>query len=208
MESGKNKHDDWIAFQRIQEVKSAGQINIVRVAAVVLFFSILVFLYAGSEHSEQQSQYLGSSARVCGIWLLVAGLVYYAIRRRKFPPILKYASTFFDVVLLVTIAAAGAKAESTLVIVFFIISASTFLRLSTKLILFTTVLCICGYLGLVYVTDQFWTEPNFESFPVLQVLRTVAGLALMGLIGWQLCRGCRFGVESMLSYERLRGHGE
>jgi len=208
MESGKSKHDDWIAFQRIQEVKSAAQINFVRVASVVLFFSILVFLYTGSEYHEEQSRYLGSSARVCGIWLLVAGVVCFALKRRNFPPTLKYASTFFDVVLLVTIAAAGAKAESTLVIVFFIISASTFLRLSNKLILFTTVLCICGYLGLVYLTDQFWDQPNLQSFPVLQVFRTVAALAVMGLIGWQLCRGCRFGVESMLAYERLRGVDE
>jgi len=151
---------------------------------------------------------LVSSARVCGIWLLVVGLIWIALKRQNFPPILKYASTFFDVVLLVTIASAGAKAESTLVIVFFIISASTFLRVSKRLILFTTVLCICGYLGLVYVTDPFWEQPNLGSFPVLQVFRTVAALIVMGVIGGQLCRGCRFGVESMLAYERSRGIDE
>ena len=202
------EQDDWSAFQRIQEVKSAGQINLVRFVSVVLFFSILVFLFVGSEYDEEQARYLASSARVCGIWLMVVGLVYVALKRRNFPPILKYASTFFDVVLLVTIAAAGAKAESTLVIVFFIISASTFLRASKRLILFATVLCICGYLGLVYVTEPFWEQRDFESLPVLQVFRTVAALVVMGMIGGQLCRGSRFGVESMLAFERSRGIDE
>lgn len=196
---------DWLAFQRIQEVKSAGRINLIRFLSVVLFFSILTFLFLRSDQTEEQTEYLYSSARVCGIWLLVVGLVVVALKRKNIPPVLKYATSFCDVVLLMTIAGAGAKAESTLVIVFFIISASTFLRLSNKLILFTTVLCICGYLGLVFQTDPFWNEAHYATFPYLQVCRTIGALAVMGLIGWQLCRGCRFGVESLVGYERSRG---
>ena len=204
MESDANK-EDWIAFQRIQEVKSASQINLIRVVSVVLFFVILTVLYFGSERTEEQTKYWISSARVCGIWLLIVGLVVVALKRRNVPPVLKYATSFCDVVLLMTIAAVGAKAESTLVIAFFIISASTFLRLSNKLILSTTVLCICAYLGLVYQTDHFWNPADGHGFPFLEVFRTVGGLGVMGLIGWQLCRACRFGVESLVGYERLRG---
>lgn len=205
METDTTEQGDWIAFQRIQEVKSASRINLIRVVSVVLFFSILTVLYFGSERTEEQTSYWFSSARVCGIWLLIVGLVVVALKRKNVPPVLKYATSFCDVVLLTTIAAVGAKAESTLVIAFFIISASTFLRLSNKLILSTTVLCICAYLGLVYQTEHFW-NPN--SFPFLKVFRTVGGLGVMGLIGWQLCRTCRFGVESLVGYERLRGHDE
>ena len=202
MRSNSTDQGDWIAFQRIQEVKSAAQINLIRVVSVVLFFLILLSLYLGSERTADQTKYLISSARVCGIWLLVVGAVFVALRRRNVRPLLKYATSICDVVLLVTIASAGAKAESTLVIAFFIISASTFLRFSRKLILFTSALCILGYLGLVYQTDHFWNEPNFESFPYLQVFRIVAALAVMGFVGWQLCRGCRFGLEAMVTYER------
>jgi len=206
MTDDSSRQDDWNAFQRIQEVKSASRINLIRVVSVVLFFSILTVLYFASERTDEQTKYWFSSARVCGIWLLVVGLVVVALKRRNVPPVLKYATSFCDVVLLMTIAAAGAKAESTLVIAFFIISASTFLRLSNKLILSTTVLCICAYLGLVYQTDHFWDSTNDRGFPWLEVFRVIAGLGVMGLIGWQLCRTCRFGVESLVGYERLRGN--
>ena len=119
--------------------------------------------------------------------------------------LLMYATSLCDVVLLVTIASVGAKAESTLVIVFFLILASTFLRFSTKLTMFATALCIGGYLVLVCQTEHFWIEPTIDHFPFLEVFRTVAGLAVMGLIGWQLCKGCRFGLESLVSYERAEG---
>jgi len=208
MESHTNKQTDWIAFQRIQEVKSASRINLIRVVSVLLFFSILTFLYFGSERSEEQTQYWLSSARVCGIWMFIVGLVVVALKGRNVPPVLKYATSFCDVVLLATSAAAGAKAESTLVIAFFIISASTFLRFSNKLILSTTALCICAYVGLVYQTDHFWNSAGDKGFPFLEVFRTVGGLAVMGLIGWQLCRTCRFGVETLVGYERVRGNDE
>lgn len=121
---------------------------------------------------------------------------------------LKYATSFSDVVLLTTIAAAGGKAESTLVISFFIIAASTFLRFSNKLIFSTTALCIAGYLGLVFQTTQYWDLVGEQGFPYLEVFRTVGGLAVMGLIGWQLCRTCRFGVEKMVEFERQGGDDE
>jgi hypothetical protein len=202
------KQADWTAFQRIQEVQSAARINLIRVVSVVLFFSILLCLYFGSERTEDQTEYLVSSARVCVIWLLVVGLVVVALKRRRVPPLLKYATSFCDVLLLTTIATAGAKAESTLVIAFFIIVASTFLRLSNKLIAATTLLCICGYLALVYQTDRFWIRPDGQEFPFLEVARPGGGLAVMGLIGWQLCLGSQFGVESLVSYERSKGGHE
>lgn len=201
-----SKQADWIAFQRIQEVKSASRINLIRVVSVTLFFSVLVILYLGSEKSAEQTEYLISSARVSGIWLFVAGLVVVALKRRTVPPLLKYATSFCDVLLLMTIAAVGAQAESTLVIAFFIISASTFLRFSNKLILSTTALCIAAYLGLVYQTEDFWDTEN--GFPYLRVFRTVCGLAVMGLIGWKLCQTCRFGVETLVEYERQGGDHE
>lgn len=200
-----NKQTDWDAFQRIQEVKSASRINLIRVVSVLLFFSILTILYLNSERSAEQTKHWLSSARVCGIWLVVFGLVVVAVKRRNVPPVLKYATSFCDVVLLTTIAAVGAKAESTLVIVFFIISASTFLRFSSRLILLTTTLCVGAYLGLVYQTPEYW---NADEFPFLKIFRTVGGLAVMGFIGWQLCRTCRFGVETMVGYERSRGNDE
>ena len=208
MEPNANDQADWIVFQRIQEVKSASQINLIRFVSVTLFFSILTGLYLAAGRPEEQTKYWLSSARVCGIWLVVVSLVVVALKRRKVPSILKYATSLCDVVLLTTIASVGAKAESTLVIAFFIIVASTFLRLSIKLILSATALCIVAYLGLVYQTDHFWSSENFRDFPYLKVCRTVGGLIVMGLIGWQLCRSCRFGVETLVGYERLRGSNE
>ena len=200
-----NDQSDWIAFQRIQEVKSASRINLIRFVSVILFFSILTVLYLAAGRPEEQTKHWLSSARVCGIWLVVVSLVVVALKRRTVPAILKYVASFCDVVLLQTVASVGAKAESTLVIVFFIICASTFLRLSNKLILSTTALCIVAYLGLVYQTEHFWSCENMRDFPYLQVGRTIGGLIVMGIIGWQLCRSCRFGVETLVGYERLRG---
>ena len=170
MELNTNDQADWIAFQRIQEVKSASRINLIRFVSVTLFFSILTGLYLAAGGPEEQTKYWLSSARVCGIWLVVVSLVVVALKRRKVPSILKYATSLCDVVLLTTIASVGAKAESTLVIAFFIIVASTFLRLSNKLILSTTALCIVGYLGLVYQTDHFWSSENFRDFPYLEAV--------------------------------------
>jgi len=43
MRPGAGEKDDWIAFQRIQEVKSAAQINLVRFVSVVFFFQYSFF---------------------------------------------------------------------------------------------------------------------------------------------------------------------
>ena len=110
MEPNANDQTDWIAFQRIQEVKSASQINLIRFVSVTLFFSILTALYFTAGRPEAQTKYWLSSARVCGIWLVVVSLVVVALKRRKVPSILKYATSLCDVVLLTTIASVGAKA--------------------------------------------------------------------------------------------------
>ena len=54
MEPNANDQADWIVFQRIQEVKSASQINLIRFVSVTLFFSILTGLYLAAVNAGQQ----------------------------------------------------------------------------------------------------------------------------------------------------------
>ena len=180
----------WFVFQRITEITAAKRINVIRAVAVIVFFSIEVFRFINSEKVDADYANIFRSARICGIWMLLAGAIAVGLYRRTFPSVIKYLTTICDTVLLTSVARIGQDADSTLVVIYFVIIACSFLRFSKLLIRFSTAICVLAYLSLVYQTTSYWEG----SFPYIEVFRMVAGLIVMGLIGGQLYRSCRKGI--------------
>ena len=198
LEHNKNFARDWFVFQRIQDVKSASRINLLRIVAILVFYGIVLTRYITNDAPEADSvftDYMWSSTRICGAWLFASVFVWIALYLRAFPPIVKYVTTFCDVILLTAIISVGTKAESNLIVIYFLLVAATFMRYSVPLVLFTTACSIFGYLTLVYNTPHFWDRPEGVDFPYVEMARVVAGLCMMALIGWQLIRGCRHGLQ-------------
>ncbi len=190
-----NFETDWFVFQRIQELKSAGRINWVRIFAVATFFAIVLVNHFAAPTTSESTNYLWRTTRLCGVWMFLAASVWAALRVRVFPPIFAYLTTSCDILLLTAVASMGERANSQLVLGFFVIVASSYLRYRFRLIVFAAVVSAFGYLTLVYNTSEFWIRPDGVPFPYSNMLRVLAGLFVMTLIGWQLCEGCRQGLR-------------
>jgi hypothetical protein len=136
---------------------------------------------------EAQTTY-GEQLSTALFGCFLGAVVFAALRLRVFPPIFGYLSTSCDVLLLTAVAAMGERAESELVVGFFVIVAASYLRYRFRLVAFTAVIATLGYLTLAYNTPQFRVRPTGVPFPYASVLRVIAGLSVMTLIGWQLQR--------------------
>lgn len=185
----------WQVFQRVQEVESALRINVVRTAAVLIFYALHGFNYAWAGHAQagaEGTEHHWKATAIAFVWLIVAAGVFAALRLRTLPPAAKFLTSLTDILLLTSAAAIGARAQSPLVPAYFLIIASTVLTFDWKLVVVATIASMVGYMTLVGLTDETWFDAD-HKVPVVQWTMTCASLGLIGCIGSQLCVGCRRG---------------
>jgi hypothetical protein len=188
----------WQVFQRVREVDSALQLNIVRLVAIIGFYSIHLFTYFSNNNLLESDIQFHWGATWIGLgWLLMTLATFIAYFAQHLPRYAKYFSTIVDVLLLTALAAIGAKTNASIIVVYFVIVTSAMLRFSKWLVAVATLGCCLGFMALVGITDEKWFDAQHDV-PLARQLFMILALLLTGVIGWQVCRSSQKWFEQEL----------
>lgn len=179
---------EWYIVGRWQEFEGESRANLIRIVAVGAFY--LVQLYSFHFLYGADSAQLPFHQKATGIavaWTMVALGVMLCLRRRLFPAALKYCSTACDLLLLTTVAAIASRAFSPLVLGYFLIIALSALRVSVRLVWFSTLGSMVGYYALVGMTDPTWFNTDHVVKVHVQLI-TLLSLGLTGIAIGQVVR--------------------
>lgn len=197
----------WFIVGRWQEFEGESRANLLRIAAVGVFYTIQLIQYYGlSARTEADEAFHRGATMLAVAWTLLALAVLLCLRRRIFPAALKYLSTLVDICLLTALAAlAEQPAQTPLVMVYFLTLALAGLRFSLRLVWFATLASMVGYLYLVGATDETWFDADHAT-PVSQQLVVLASLGLTGVLLGQILRRVRSLAEEFA--RRLQTAGQ
>lgn len=188
-ESGSEQQ--WWVFQRVQEVRSAWSINLIRTVGVLVYYGIHLASYLSLEQATpaQQNFHFYASLIFAG-WLLLCGATFFSYATRYLPSYAKYVSTISDIGFLTAASAIGLKTGSSLVVVYPLIIATAAVRFNLKLVVSATAFSLMGYLILVGLADSKWFDENHET-PLPQVFMMLTAILLSGAIAAQICLNCK-----------------
>ncbi|QDU93783.1 hypothetical protein [Lignipirellula cremea] len=179
----------WHVVQRWQEYASEGRANLLRVTAVASLYLVQLIHHLGfSDGTPAAAEFHRRATWIVAIWSFLVLGVLLCLRRRFFPPALKFVTTGADLVLLTLTAWVGGKSDSPLVYVYFVVLILAALRLNRALILFAVLGAMAGYEVLVGALDPVWFDAEHAT-PVVRNLVMLASLGLAGImLGQIVCR--------------------
>jgi hypothetical protein len=122
-------------------------------------------------------------------WALLCLLVQFCLMERFFPSLLKFFSTFCDIVLLTAVLAVASGPKSPLIVGYFLILSLAALRFSLRLVWMTAIVSAGGYLFLLGYTRWF-TNGQF-SVPRYHQIIFLLAIALLGVVLGQVIRRVR-----------------
>lgn len=181
----------WYIVGRWQEYEGEARANLVRVLAVIAFYVVqLVHFYGYSDRGPAEGAFHQKATAIAAAWTILSVAVLFCLRAHIFPAALKYISTACDLILLTALISLAAGPQSALVRAFPVVIAMAALRFSLKLVWFTTLGSMAGYMALVGLRDPVWFDAQHIVPPPEQLL-TLLCFGLTGIIIGQAIRRVR-----------------
>ncbi len=185
----------WYALGRRQEYEGEGRTNLLRVAAIALFYLVELANHHGLSlgafpmpRVRDRPFHLAVTALAVA-WTMVGLAVHLCLRRQVFPAALKYASTGCDLLLLTCVLTVADGPRSPLVTAYFLIIALATVRLSLPLVRFATLGSVSGYLVLLGYAR--WYAVRDIHVPRYHEAVVLLALSLTGITSGQAVRGVR-----------------
>lgn len=188
--------DNDAVAKRLQEYEGEVRANLLRAVAIAAFYLVELADYRGFRlgllempkvESVDKSFHMAMTA-IAAAWLVASWGVHAFLRRRVFPPALKYLSTGLDVVYLTAALLVADGPRSPLVVAYLLLPALAALRLSLPLVRFATAAAASGYL--VLLGHARWFRPA-SVVPRYHQALFLLTLLLSGVLLGQVLRRAR-----------------
>jgi hypothetical protein len=181
----------WADAQRLEGWAGEVRVNLVRLAAVLIFYGHhLVNVYLFRDQPGQSAYHAAVTALVLA-WGALVLLVYFCLVRRWVPPALKYVVTAVDVVLITALLTLTRDPKTTLAVLYFLVIAAAALRWSLPLVYFATLGSIAGYLFFLGHV-KFWLQlPDDQRLSRPNQVIFVLALGAAGILAGQVVRQVR-----------------
>jgi hypothetical protein len=185
----------WSDAQRLEGWAGEIRVNLVRLAALLIFYGHHLFnVFIVRDASITPAYHRAVTALVLA-WSAEVLLLYFCLARRWVPPWLKFAATAADVVLITALLVLTHDPHTVLAVLYFLVIAAAALRLSLPLVYFATLGSMAGYLFFLgYV--RFWLDVPAEqrlARPAQVIFELALGAA--GILAGQVVRQVRRLVE-------------
>jgi hypothetical protein len=173
----------WFIVSRWQEYEAERRANLLRVVGIAAFYLVHMASYyewfglpaiPGVDRRFHQAV---TSLAVA--WVALALAIRVALDHGLFPRLMKFATTFADVVLLTLVVGIGDGPRSPLVVGYFLILAVATLRFSLSLVRCTTMGIVIAYLALL--ADARWFATRDKTVPAHDQLIVLVAMGLAGL---------------------------
>lgn len=198
----------WFIAQRRLQYEGEARANLLRLAAIGVFYLIHLWAYLASEGKLPQWGFLqlaeaGTIDRrfhimatlLAGAWASAAGVIHLMLTGRIFPRWISLAATAVDIVMLTSLLIISRGPQSPLVVGYFLIVALAALRFSLPLVWASTAGVILGYvcvLGVAKWPGAFGRPADVAMrVPRYEQLVTIAALAVAGVVIGQVIRRVR-----------------
>ena len=203
----------WAVAGRWRQREAEMRINLVRIAAVGVFYLIHLAHHWAATHDSSllksleletggvlSSKFHIAVTCIAVAWTMLALLVHAMLLQGRFPRWLGVASSLLDVVLLTAMLLLSSGAASPLVAGYFLIIIMAGLRLELRLVCETAGVSIAGYLFVLGCTrwpQGFLLDNPLPAVPRFQQLMMIAALAIAGIIVGQWIRHARRLADDM-----------
>lgn len=190
------EQQQWHIVQRWQEYQGELRANLLRVIAIGAFYAIELLQYHGFALFTVEPAIAPATHRaitlLCAGWTLFALAVLLCLRRRFFPPALKFISVAGDLAMLTAVLTVADGVRSPATVAYFVILALATLRFSLPLMWFTSLGALVSY-GLVLGYDRWFREYEGtpQHLPRYQQVMFAVALLLTGLVLGQVIRRVR-----------------
>ena len=189
--------DVWVVKRRLEAWAGEVRVNLIRVAAILAFYGHHLFNFYVFRDPTIDVDYHVIVTLLVVAWSILAGLLFFLLRRRQMPPSLKYASTAGDLVFLTLLLLPGHGVKGPLVALYFPIIAAAALRLSLPLVYVATLGSMASYLFLLGA--YAWYQVGWEEYyrnPSVRIPRSDQVILLLafgttGLLAGQMVRQAR-----------------
>ncbi|MBL9161177.1 MAG: hypothetical protein JNL18_00385 [Planctomycetaceae bacterium] len=212
----------WYIAQRWQQYHGEARANLLRIAAIAVFYSLHLWNYLASQGRLPAWSVLKLSepgaidrrfhllATLLALaWAAVAAMVLLCLRNRVFPRWMSAATTCVDVVMLTCVLGIANGPRSPLTVGYFLIIVLAALRFSLPVVRLATAASVAGYvctLGVAKWPERFGREAAVDlSVPRFEQLVMLAAIALCGVFAGQVVRQSR---QVAGEYARLRSAEE
>jgi len=189
---------DWDQSLRPEAWAGEIRVNLVRLAAIVLFYGRhLVEWFLAAPGTPIRGRYHLSVTGVVLLWTVLALLLHGWLSRRYFEPWMKYLAIAVDGLMITLLCILAGGPRTPLVLVNFGLLASSPLRLSIRAVYFATAVAMAGYL--VLLGHYAWYQIGFRRYyatPELRIPRseeiiTLLAMLVCGLFAGQILRQVR-----------------
>jgi len=197
---------DWDQSLRPEAWAGEIRVNLVRLAAIVLFYGRhLVEWFLAAPDAPIRGRYHLAVTGVVLLWTVLALLLHGWLSRRYFEPWMKYLAIAVDGLMITLLCGLAGGPRTPLVLVYFGLIASSPLRLSIRAVYFATAVAMVGYL--VLLGHYAWYQIGFRRYyatPELRIPRseeiiTLLAMLVCGLFAGQSVRQIRRIVATQTS---------
>lgn len=204
---GDERPSSWHITTRVEELAGEHRANALRVAGLVVFYSIEVLNFRGLslggleiprvEGVDETFHAMATALAVA--WMALAAGVMISLRNRFFPPALKYVSTGLDAMLITAVLTLADGPRSPVLLLYFLVIPLAALRLSRRLVVLATAATLVGYATLL--GDVVWRRPDL-AVPTHWAITTFASLFLAGVVCYQWVVMARRAAQRFSELER------
>jgi hypothetical protein len=188
----------WFILSRWQEYEAEARANLLRIVGIGAFYAIEMINHGVQLGPLQlppvvSDRFHQSITGLAVAWTMLALATHLCLRRRYFPPALKFVTTACDLVLLTAVLMVADGPRSPLAVVYFLILALAALRLRVPLVWLATVGAMGSYLFLLGYVKYFVDAERAATMTVPRYYQLImlAALAITGVTLGQLIRRVR-----------------
>ncbi|HEX6963827.1 MAG TPA: hypothetical protein VF175_18310 [Lacipirellula sp.] len=199
----------WHIVQRWQQYEGEARANLLRLAAIGVFYLLHLWHYLGSQGKlpnwgllqldkvgEADRRFHVLATLLALTWVMAAAAVHLCLRHRIFPGWISSASTLVDLAMLTSVLCISTGPQSPLVVGYLLVIVMSGLRFSLPLVRTATIGAAIGYvcvLGVAKWPERFGRDAALDlRVPRYEQLAMLAAIILCGVFVGQIIRGARY----------------
>jgi hypothetical protein len=183
-ENAAAKDVDWLDARRPESWAGELRVNLVRLAAIVLFYGRhLVEFYMASPGTPVRGVYHARVTVIVLAWAVAAVALHLLLSRRRLPAPLPFVAVFVDLLMVTLLCAVAGGPRTPLVLLYFLAVATSPLRLSLPIVYAATAGAMLGYLFLLgYYAWYLVGFHKYYATPELRIPRSEEAITLLALL--------------------------
>jgi hypothetical protein len=185
-----NADNSWSDAQRLEGYAGEVRVNLIRLAAIVVFYGhhLVNVLLIHQDEPSLQGSYHALVTALALAWAMAVLAIHFCLSRRWVPPALKYVATAWDLLLVTALLIIGRDPKNMLAVLYFLVIFAGALRLSLPLVYAATLGAMTAYVFFLGYLRFGLHLSDAERLSRPQQIIFLLALGTAGLLAGQVVR--------------------